>query len=183
MRISSNSLKRARMITRGLGRVVVGMLLGGARGASNGHRSAGPGRGEEGGALVEVALTVPVLLAVMTGIITFGIAYSHQLTLTQAVGSAGQYLAQIRTSTTDPCADTFSALKNAAPGLNASNISMTLTMNGTTKTGTSCSGSQSSLVQGSPASVYATYPCSLAVYGIKFTGSCSLAAKVTEYVY
>lgn len=139
--------------------------------------------GEEGGALVEIALTVPVLLGVLTGIITFGLAYSNQITLTQAVGSAGQYLAQIRTSTSDPCADTWTALKSAAPGLVAANITMTVTMNGTAKTATTCSGSQTLLVQGSPVTVYATYPCGLSVYGVSFAGSCKLAAKVTEYEY
>ena len=93
------------------------------RGLIRGRARAALAKSEEGGALVEVALTVPVLLGVMTGIITFAIAYSNQLTLTQAVGSAGQYLAQIRTSTTNPCADTFTALKNAAPGLNSAKIS------------------------------------------------------------
>ena len=64
-------------------------------------------RGEEGGALVEIALTLPPMLAILTGLCAFGVAFSNQLTLTQAVSTGGQYLSQIRTSTTNPCADTF----------------------------------------------------------------------------
>jgi Flp pilus assembly protein TadG len=176
-------LGQAKMIKRGLMRWALGR---GRNAVSHDPRRSARGslsRSEEGGALVEIALTVPVLLGVLTGIVTFGLAFSNQLTLTQAVGSAGQYLAQIRTSTTDPCADTWKALKNGAPGLTAASISMTLTMNGTVKTGTTCSGSQTYLVQGSPVSVYATYPCSLAIYGKSFAGSCQLTAKVTEYEY
>ena len=72
-------------------------------------------RNSEGGALVEMALVLPVFMLVMTGIFSIGTAYSNQLTLTQAVGSGAQYLQQIRTSTTDPCSDTFTTIKNAAP--------------------------------------------------------------------
>ena len=62
---------------------------------------------------------------------------------------------------------------------------MTVTMNGTTptQTGNSCAGSQTNLVQGSPVTVYATYPCTLAVYGVSFASGCQLSAKVTEYEY
>ena len=54
---------------------------------------------------------LPLLLLVFTGIFDFGIAYYNQLTLTQAVGAGAQYLQQIRTSTTDPCADTLTAIR------------------------------------------------------------------------
>jgi Flp pilus assembly protein TadG len=174
--------KQARMFSRGLSRLLDVREDVAAR-PMGGRARAALARGDEGGALVEIALIVPALLGVMTGIITFGIAFSNQLTLTQAVGSAGQYLAQIRTSSTNPCADVFTALKNAAPGLTSANITLTTTLNGNVNNGTTCSGKQTQLVQGSPVSVYATYPCSLSIYGITFAGSCQLTAKVTEYEY
>ena len=59
-------------------------------------------RGEEGGALIEMALTAPALLLLFTGLITFAMAYKNQIVLTQATGVAGQYLAQIRTTSTNP---------------------------------------------------------------------------------
>jgi Flp pilus assembly protein TadG len=140
-------------------------------------------RGEEGGALVEIALTLPVMLAVLTGIFSFGIAFSNQLSLTQAVGTGAQLLQQSRNSTTDPCKDTLTAISNAAPNLTKANISLTLTLNGTSTTASSCAGSQSNLVEGQPITVAATYPCNLQVYGVKFVSACQLAAQVTEYEY
>jgi Flp pilus assembly protein TadG len=185
MKISSGLLRQARMFTRGLDRLAAAMRMGCAHRSTNGRVRALHSGGEEGGALIEVALTVPVLLGVLTGIITFGMAYSNQLTLTQATGAAGQYLSTIRTSTTDPCADTFKAFKNAAPALDSTQINMIVTMNGTTPTQTSesCSGKQTLLVQGTPVTVYATYPCNLGVYGVKFAAGCQISAKVTEYEY
>jgi len=140
---------------------------------------------DEGGPLVEMALIAPFLMGMITGICAFGITFSNQLTLTQAVGSAGQYLSQYRAmKLTDPCADTFSVLKAAAPNLTVANISMTLVLNGSTQTGNSCSGAQSNLTAGGQTvTVYATYPCSLAIYGVKFASACQLSAKVSEYEY
>jgi Flp pilus assembly protein TadG len=184
MRISSGLLRQARMFARGLSRLAARKKS--ARPHSAGGRSwAALLRREDGGPLVEIALTVPVLLGVLTGICTFGIAFSNQLTLTQAVGSGGQLLSQIRTTTTNPCADTFTAIKNAAPNLTSSKIAVTVTMNGTTptQTGNTCSGAQTNLVQGGPVTVSATYPCSLSIYGVSFGSSCQLQAKVTEYEY
>jgi Flp pilus assembly protein TadG len=141
--------------------------------------------GSEGYAIVEVAILLPVLMLIMTGIFAFGLAISNQLTLTQALGTGAQYLQQIRTSTTDPCNDTFTAIKNAAPYLNSSNITVTVTMNGVTPTqiGNTCAGAQSNLTPGVAVSVNATYPCTLAVYSMNFASSCQLSAKVTEYEY
>jgi Flp pilus assembly protein TadG len=183
MRILRGLRNQARMFTSGLSRLIA------SRGEPVAPRRTGCRRcaellhSDEGNPLVEMALVVPVLMTVMTGLITFAMAFSNQVTLTQAVGTAGQYLSQIRTSTTDPCADTFNALKNAAPGLNSATITMSVTMSGTKYTANSCSGSQTKLVQGSTVTVYATYPCNLEIYKMNFTTACTLAAKVTEYEY
>jgi Flp pilus assembly protein TadG len=140
-------------------------------------------RGEDGNALIEIAMVLPVFLAFVTGIGSFAIALGNQITLIQATGSGGQYLQQLRNSTTDPCKDTLTAIENAAPNLAGSSIGMTLTMNGTKVTATSCSGDQSDLVEGAAVTVATTYPCTLSVYGIKFLSSCQLTAQVTEYEY
>jgi Flp pilus assembly protein TadG len=141
-------------------------------------------KGEEGNSLVEIALVLPLFLAIITGIGSFAIALGNQITLIQATGSGGQYLQEIRSITSDPCKDTITAIQNAAPGLAAANIGLTLTMNGNAPiTGSSCSGKQSELVEGGAVTVATTYPCSLSVYGIKFTNTCQLTAAVTEYEY
>ncbi len=148
---------------------------------------------EHGNILVEIGLSLPLLLLMFTGIFDFGIAYNNQLTLIQAVGSGAQHLQQIRTTTTNPCSDTLTAIENAAPTLTAGNISLALNMNGTKvpsngtpSTSLSCSGDQTDLVQQQPVTVTATYPCSLPLVftrGVTWLSSCQLSATVTEYEY
>jgi Flp pilus assembly protein TadG len=157
---------------------------------NNGIRALLRGR-DEGQALVEVAVSVSLLMMVLTGIFAFGVAFYNKLMLTQAVGSGAQYLQQIRTSTSDPCSDTFTAIKNAAPNLTPSKIGLTLILDGTssstisstTVTATTCSTYASKMVQSVPATVTATYPCSLSIFGFTSSSSCTLSATVTEYVY
>jgi Flp pilus assembly protein TadG len=185
MKIAMGLLKQAKNLTHSLRRLVTSKEEGAGRRSIGSRAHTLFSHGDEGGALVEIALAVPALLGVFTGIVAFGLAYSNQVTLTQGVGAAGQYLTQIRTSTTDPCLDTFNALKSAAPSLTPASITYTVTLNGTTPTmnGNSCPGSQTLLVQGTPVMVYATYPCGLSILGAKFGSSCQIAAKVTEYEY
>jgi Flp pilus assembly protein TadG len=142
-----------------------------------------PMANQDGNVIVEMALSLPVLLLLFTGIVSFAGAYSNQMTLTQAVGIGGEYLQQLRGNTTNPCASVIGAIENAAPYLTASSISLTLTMDGTTASGNSCPGDQQYLVQGTPVTVLATYPCVLSAYSMKFTGTCQLSAEVTEYEY
>jgi len=137
----------------------------------------------DGGALIEFALVLPMMMVIITGMFSFGIALNNQLELTQAVGSGAQYLQTIRTSTTDPCKDTFNAIKSAAPNLHSANITLTVTMGSTPEPGTSCSGDQTYLTEGGTVTVYATYPCNLFVYGLNLGTSCNLQAQVTEYEY
>ena len=138
---------------------------------------------EEGGALVEIALTLPMLLALLTAICAFGIGFNNDLTLTSAVGAGAQELQLIRTTTSDPCADTLAAIEGAAPSLHGASINLTLTMNTTTVTGPTCSGYQSNQAPGTPVTVSATYPCALPIYGTTFSNACQLSAKVTEFEY
>jgi Flp pilus assembly protein TadG len=183
MKILDGLQNQASKLTHGLSRLLGSRSEPVARRSTRGRTWAALIHSDEGNPLVEMALVVPPLMAVMTGLITFAMAFSNQLTLTTAVGTAGQYLSQIRTSTSNPCADTYTALTNAAPGLNPAAITMSVTMNGTKYTENSCSGLQTQLVQGAPVTVYATYPCNLEIYKINYTTACTLAAKVTEYEY
>jgi len=173
----AKSLKRRPILYTASKRGSFGVLSAGR------HSQAMSRRSEVGSALVELAVTMPILLMLVTGICSFGLAFNHQLTLTSAVGAGGQYLQLIRTSTTDPCADTLTAIENAAPGLSAAGFSLTFNLNGNTVTGNSCPGDQSYLTQGTPVSVSATYPCSLSIFGTRFSSACQLSAKVTEYEY
>jgi len=137
---------------------------------------------ENGNALIEMAIALPVLLMVVTGIYAFAIVFYNYQTLSQAVGVGGQYLSQIRTSTSDPCLDTFNAITGAGPTLTQANIGLTLTMNGTSVTAKTCPSYVSYLTQGGSVTVQATYPCQYPIYNFVWS-SCQLKAAVTEYEY
>jgi Flp pilus assembly protein TadG len=145
---------------------------------------------DDGNALVEFTLTLPILMAVLMAIFEFGIAFNNQLQLTQAVGAGAQYLQQIRNTTTDPCKDTITTIEGSAPTLKPSSITLTLTMNGNSPvTGSTCAGDQSELTQGEPVIVNASYPCNITIFGINLSSlktmnfSCNLTAQLTEYEY
>jgi len=152
--------------------------------------------GEEGQALVEfVLVTFFVLLPLLTGIFTCGIAYSNKVTLTNAVGQAAQSLQVNRSQTTteDPCAIAWSALTAAAPGLKQSTsgsgtngLAMQLQLNGGSAiSGSSCPSDWNTFegTQGDTNTVIATYPCNLAIYGMKFAAGCTITAQVAVYEY
>jgi Flp pilus assembly protein TadG len=138
---------------------------------------------ETGNALVEFAFVLPMMMVVITGLYSFGITLSNQIALTQATGAGAQYLQTLRGNTTDPCADTLTAIQSAAPSLNVSALNLTFTMNGVKVSGSSCAGQSSNLIQGQPVTVSATYPCTLLVYGLNLGSGCQLAAQVTEFEY
>lgn len=143
---------------------------------------------ECGQAMVEMALILPILLLVVTGILTFGLAFNNYVLLTEATSIGARTLAISRGATTDPCATASSAIIAAAPLLSSASLSFTFVLNGTTYTGASCSsgssttGAAANLVQGANVVVTVTYPCSLAVYGANYAPHCSLQAQMTELV-
>jgi Flp pilus assembly protein TadG len=152
------------------------------------YRSTWRGHQEQGQAMVEMALVLPVLLLVVTGILTFGLAFNNYVMLTEATSVGARALAISRGQTTDPCATASSAVYAAAPLLASSKLSFTFVLNGTTYTGASCSsgssttGAAGNLVQGNNAVLTVNYPCSLGVYGANYAPNCSLQAQMTELV-
>jgi Flp pilus assembly protein TadG len=134
---------------------------------------------ERGQAAMEFTLAVPLLLLVMTGALSFGIALHNFLLLTNAVNIAAQQLAVSRGQTTDPCATANSVITTAAPSL-ASNLTLSFVIDGTSYSGTTCTDGASSMVQGASAQITASYPCSLAI--VDMTHTCNLRTQVTEYI-
>ncbi len=138
--------------------------------------------------MVEMALTLPILLLVVTGITTFGVAITNYVQLTEATNVGGRALAISRNEVLDPCATAASAVQNAAPLLKAANLTYTFVLNGASFSGSTCSsssvnsGAAGDLVQGQPATITVTYPCALKVYGVNYAPSCILMAKTTELV-
>ncbi len=155
--------------------------------------------GEEGQALVELALVSSVLLVAVTGVLVFGIFEMQIMALTEGVNSAGRVLAVSAGNTLDPCAAAVSAVQGAAPLLTPGNLSYQIVMNPTptqgsstnhTYTQTSCSststttGPPSYLFTGGTVSVTATYSkCSLNFFGGRLMpGGCQISQSITEVV-
>jgi Flp pilus assembly protein TadG len=138
--------------------------------------------------MVETALAMPIILMVLTGIFFFSMAIYQKLALAEAVSVGGRFLSVDR-GDTNPCSSATSKIVAAAPGLTASSMSFTYTLNGVATSGTSCPGSagaaNANMVAGGNAQIYVTYPCVLRYYpafGNSFAGSCTLHAGVVEVV-
>jgi Flp pilus assembly protein TadG len=136
---------------------------------------------KQGQSLIEFTLVMPILLLMMTGMLSFGFALHNYLILANGVTAGAQLLAISRGQTTDPCATAFAAVKTASLGLTTANLSMTFVINGTTYTTTSCTAGAAEMVQGTSAEVAATYPCILAIVGMKFS-SCNLQMQTAELI-
>lgn len=147
---------------------------------------------DSGSALVEMAIVLPLMLLIMTGIASFSMALYQKLLLTEAVSSAGRVLAAEQ-GQSDPCADTWTALTKSAPGLSSSSLSMTIVWTPastgksntyTTNTCTAMGSASTGVKSGDYAQVFASYPCVLQVVNIWGKGpgfsSCTVAAGVAE---
>ena len=144
---------------------------------------------DQGSSLIEFAVALPVMLLVVTGITTFGLAINSYVSLTDATNTAARQVAISRGETNDPCALAVGVVENAAPFLATSSLSFTLTLNGTVYTGTTCSststtsGAAANLLAGKKATLQVTYPCSLQVFRANYGSSgCVLNATTTEVV-
>ena len=63
-------------------------------------------RGDEGAALVEFALVLPIFMAIVMGLFTGGLAYNHKQDITAAVREAGRFGATLpmgQCSVSSPC--------------------------------------------------------------------------------
>jgi Flp pilus assembly protein TadG len=143
-------------------------------------------RDERGQALLEFALVLPLLLALLLGIVMFGIVFNQYLTLTNATTIGAQLLSVSRGQTTDPCQTTSQAVYAAAPSLNQADLKFTIVLNGTSVANNvavpSCGAGGQYLVASTNAQVTVTYPCNLKFFGFNPPSSCILTAQTTEIV-
>ena len=141
---------------------------------------------EEGSSLIEFAVTLPVLLLLVTGILVFGVAFSNYIMLNEATAIGARQLAISRGQTLDPCKTVVNAVYAAAPLLVSANLTVTITLNGqsyagmTTCSGTSTSGAPANMILGTNAVVKVTYPCSLSLFGDLISSGFLLTAQTTE---
>lgn len=142
--------------------------------------------GSEGSALVELSLTLPIVFMLLTGVFSLVIALSQKLELAEAVSNGGRVLAVDR-GDNDPCSAVTTAIRNAAPGLDSSKLTLTYNLDGNAYAAgvTSCPGSGGGpngyMVEGGTASVTATYPCTITVFGSGLI-NCTLRTQLTEAI-
>jgi Flp pilus assembly protein TadG len=122
-------------------------------------------RGEEGAALLEFAITLPLLMTVLTGTASFSLA----LYLLQQIGNATSTAAQLLGAdvglVSDPCNVVVKSVTGSLPNLTASKITYTVSITdntGTVHTTPATTGSSFSCT--SYASyMYANYPVTVTV--------------------
>ena len=85
-------------------------------------------RGEEGGALLEFAITLPLLMTVLTGAASFSLAFYSLQQLGNAVSSASQLVAAEQGLITDPCATAVTSVTGSLPGWTASKLTYSMSI-------------------------------------------------------
>ncbi len=142
--------------------------------------------GDRGSALVEMAIALPLMMLIMTGIFSFSNALYQKLSLAEGVSVGGRVLAVDR-GDTDPCKTATAAIEAAAPSVNNSNLSITYTLNGIGQgSGTvTCPGASGAanpnMVSGKNAQIQASYKCSIGIYNLNL-GTCTINEQITEVV-
>jgi Flp pilus assembly protein TadG len=130
--------------------------------------------------MVEFAIVLPVLLLLVTGIIQFGLLFNRYLTLTDAVRSGAQTLSLGRNlGTSDPCDPAIAQTLSSASSTGLTSSQVTLSFTAQTPvpspppatasncgTGAYPSETGGTENQGDQASVTATQPFTLAVFGL-----------------
>lgn len=133
---------------------------------------------EDGSSLVEFALVLPLMLVLITGMATFGIAINNYMVLTDGVAAGARALSLARGQTnpalaaSDPCAYAVQVANNALPTLNTSKVSYTIVWTTTDSGGTVVSTKYTtntctamSLNSGDSVQVQGSYPATLILYG------------------
>jgi Flp pilus assembly protein TadG len=143
---------------------------------------------EEGHSLIEFALTVPILLLVVTGVLYFGVVFFDYLMLTEATQVGARQMMISRGATLDPCQTLANAVYAAAPNLVQSKFVFSVTLNGvsypstTTCAGTATTGAPANMVLGTNAVVTVTYPARLTLYNDAISPNFLLSAQTTEQI-
>ena len=122
-------------------------------------------RSEQGQALTEFALALPIMALLLFAVIQFGIAFNNYVTLTDAT-RAGARKAAVGRQSANPVGDCQAAVRNSANDLNASDL--TATCNSTWQ-------------MGADVTVTATYPYHISLLGL-VVKSGRLSSTTTERV-
>jgi Flp pilus assembly protein TadG len=85
-------------------------------------------RGEEGAALLEFAITLPVLMTVLTGTASFSLALYTLQQIGNATSTAAQLLGAEQGLISDPCAAVVTSVTNSLPNLKPTLITYTVSI-------------------------------------------------------
>lgn len=122
-------------------------------------------RSEQGQALTEFALALPILALLLFAVIQFGIAFNSYVTLTDAT-RAGARKAAVARQLSNPVNACQSAIRTSASDLNQSDLTASCT---------------STWQMGADVTVNATYPYSISLLGL-VVKSGRLSSTTTERV-
>lgn len=120
---------------------------------------------EEGGALVEFSVVLPLLLALLSGSASFSLALYRFQQLGNATATAAHLVAAEQGLITDPCAVAATSITSTLPSWSASQMTYTITLtdvNGTAHTFGPTTGSSFSCTSGA-ADMAANEPMTLKV--------------------
>ncbi len=200
MKYFRNLRNQAMAFVRGFGRAAAPGIAPAANRSLYGRMRARLRFGDEGGALVEFAIVLPILLTVTTGTLIFGLTVNQYICLTEATASGARFESVQRGQTTNPCFDVYTQVKNGAPTLNAASMTFTMTIKSAGATPTTlategpsvgsaftCSATSTNtppasyLQQGGEVLVEVQYPCNLNSFKLTFA-SCNLQSEIAEMV-
>jgi Flp pilus assembly protein TadG len=83
-------------------------------------------RGEQGGALVEFAVTIPLMMTVLTGTASFSMALYFLQQLGNATSTAAMLVGAEQGLTSDPCATAVTSITDSLPNWKAGSLTYTL---------------------------------------------------------
>lgn len=147
----------------------------------------------EGGALVEFALVLPMMMALITGMFSFGMVLNNYMVLTTSTGNGSRALALSRGQTSpalaasDPCAYAVQVAETSGPSLNPKGLTFNFAWTTTNSAGVttttnytnSCAGL--SLNQGDTVQVSSSYGVNIFLYGWK-PGALNMVASASDLV-
>jgi Flp pilus assembly protein TadG len=143
-------------------------------------------RENRGSALIETALSAPLLLTMVMAIAQFGVAYNNNIVLAEATRAGARQLSVGR-GAVSACAPAYTKAQNAATNLKTASLTLKVSYknntSGTTTNYTSptdCSAATWSTVD--DVTMTLTYPCSVVVLGVNFAPSCTLTSAMTARV-
>ena len=125
------------------------------------------GRSQNGQAIVEFALVLPILMAILLGIIQFGILYNNYVTLTDAARAGARKAAVSRHG--NPSTAGCNTARNSASSLDQAKLTCSVATVGPLDR------------PGADATVTLTYPYSISLLGIAVKAG-NLQAKTTERI-